>query len=251
MNGLCRDLMAELLSAGAATARDYEPGESERNAGNRPKRIVTLFGELPPIRRTYWYDADERRGHYPFDDRLGLVGRYTPAACADMIRSAVDRPFAGAARDFSAKHALRVSADTVREIVGLHCDAVRDIPKAESRAKEDAGGAAPLVCVMADGTGMPMRKECLKGAKGKDGRAKTREVKAAAIFRASTTSDNEPHRDIGTTSYVATTHRTEKFGKLVRAEFGRTPRPQAGDAQPVSCTTANAPAPSMKIRRVI
>ena len=69
--------------------------------------------------------------------------------------------------------------------------------------------------------------------------------------RASTTSDNEPHRDIGTTSYVATTHRTEKFGKLVRAEFGRTPRPQAGDAQPVSCTTANAPAPSMKIRRVI
>ena len=74
---------------------------------------------------------------------------------------------------------------------------------------------------MADGTGIPLRKECLKGAKGKDGRAKTREVKAAAIFRASTTSDNEPHRDIGTTSYVATTHRTEKFGKLVRAEFDR------------------------------
>lgn len=221
MNGLCRDLMAELLSAGAATARDYEPGESGRNAGNHPKRIVTLFGELPPIRRTYWYDADERRGHYPFDDRLGLVGRYTPAACADMIRSAVDRPFADAARDFSAKHAFRVSADTVREIVGLHYDAVRDFPKDESRAKEDAGGAAPLVCVMADGTGMPMRKECLKGAKGRDGRAKTREVKAGAIFVASKTKDNEPHRDLGTTTYVATTHRTEKFGKLVRAEFDR------------------------------
>ena len=40
MNGLCRDLMAELLSAGAATAKDYEPGESERNAGSHPKRIV-------------------------------------------------------------------------------------------------------------------------------------------------------------------------------------------------------------------
>ena len=199
MNGLCRDLMAELLSAGAATARDYEPGESGRNAGNRPKRIVTPFGELPPIKRTCRYDEDGHEGHYPFDDRLGLVGRYTPAACADMIRSAVDRSFAAAARDFSAKHASRVSADTVREIVGLHYDAIRDFPKVESRAKEDAGGAAPLVCVMADGTGMPMRKECLKGAKGKDGRAKTREVKAAAIVRASTTSDNEPHRDIGTT----------------------------------------------------
>ena len=67
MNGPCRDLMAELLSAGAATARDYGPGESGRNAGNHPKRIVTLLGELPPIRRTYWYDEDGHEGHYPFD----------------------------------------------------------------------------------------------------------------------------------------------------------------------------------------
>ena len=221
MNGLCRDLMAELLSAGAATAKDYEPGESERNAGNHPKRIVTLFGELPPIMRTYWYDADERRGHYPFDDRLGLVGRYTPAACADMIRCAVDHPFADAAKDFSAKHAFRISADTVREVVGLHYGSIRDFTKSESHVKEDSRGRAQLVCIMADGTGIPMRKECLQGAKGKDGLAKTREVKAAAIFRASTTSDNEPHRDIGTTSYVATTHRTGKFGELVRAEFDR------------------------------
>ena len=33
--------------------------------------------------------------------------------------------------------------------------------------------------------------------------------------------DNEPHRDLDTTTYVATTHRMEKFGKLVRAEFDR------------------------------
>ena len=107
------------------------------------------------------------------------------------------------------------------EIVGLHYDSIRDFPKDESHAKEDSRGKVPLVCVMADGTGIPLRKECLKGAKGEDGRAKTREVKAAAIFRASASSDNEPHRDIGTTSHVATTHRTEKFGKLVRAEFDR------------------------------
>lgn len=127
----------------AVAAKDCEPRESERNAGNHPKRIVTLFGELPPIRRTYWYDEDGHEGRYPFDDRLGLVGRYTPAACADTVRSAVDRPFADAARDFSAKHAFRVSADTVRGIVGLHYDAIRDFPKDESRAKEDAGGERP------------------------------------------------------------------------------------------------------------
>lgn len=52
MNGLCRELMAELLSAGAATAGDYEPEPEERNAGNHGKRIVTLFGELPEIKRS-------------------------------------------------------------------------------------------------------------------------------------------------------------------------------------------------------
>ena len=56
MNGLCRELMAELLSAGAATARNYEPEADERNAGNHGKRIVTLFGELPEIKRTYYWN---------------------------------------------------------------------------------------------------------------------------------------------------------------------------------------------------
>ena len=85
----------------------------------------------------------------------------------------------------------------------------------------EADDKAKVVCVMADGTGMPMRKECLQGVKGKNGRAKTREVKAGAIFIASRTSDNEPHRDLDTTTYVATTHRREKFGKYLRNEFDR------------------------------
>ena len=180
MNGLCRELMAGLLAAGAATAKDYDPEPGERNAGNHGKKIVTLFGELPEIKRTYYWNEETRNGHYPFDDRLGLVGRYTPAAANEMTRYAVSHPY---------------------------------------RDAEDE--KAELVCVMADGTGLPMRRECLKGAKGKDGRAKTREVKAGAIFVASKTEDNEPHRNLDTTSYVATTHRREKFGKYLRAELDR------------------------------
>ena len=196
MNGLCRELMAELLSAGAATARNYEPEADERNAGNHGKRIVTLFGELPEIKRTYYWNEDSHSGHYPFDDRLGLVGRYTPAAADEMARCAVSHPYKDAAEASFAKGSGGGERDA--------CD-------------EKAG----IVCVMADGTGMPMRKECLKGAKGKDGRARTREVKAGAIFVASRTKDNEPHRDLDTTTYVATTHRREKFGKYLRSEFDR------------------------------
>ena len=222
MNGLCRELMAELLSAGAATAKDYEPEAGERNAGNHGKRIVTLFGELPEIRRTYYWNEDSHSGHYPFDDRLGLVGRYTPAAANEMARYAVSHPYKDAAEAFSRCHAFKVSPDTIREIVGMLYDESSAFAKGSGGGERDAcDEKAGIVCVMADGTGMPMRRECLKGAKGKDGRARTREVKAGAIFVASKTKDNEPHRDLDTTTYVATTHRREKFGKYLRSEFDR------------------------------
>lgn len=222
MNGLCRELMAELLAAGAATAKDYEPEAGERNAGNHGKRIVTLFGELPEIRRTYYWNEDSHSGHYPFDDRLGLVGRYTPAAADEMARCAVSHPYNDAAEAFSHCHAFKVSPDTIREIVGMLYDESSAFAKGSGGGERDAcDEKAGIVCVMADGTGMPMRRECLKGAKGKDGRARTREVKAGAIFVASKTKDNEPHRDLDTTTYVATTHRREKFGKYLRSEFDR------------------------------
>ena len=222
MNGLCRELMAELLAAGAATARNYEPEADERNAGNHGKRIVTLFGELPEIKRTYYWNEDSHSGHYPFDDRLGLVGRYTPAAADEMARCAVSHPYKDAAEAFSHCHAFKVSPDTIREIVGMLYDESSAFAKGSGGGERDAcDEKAGIVCVMADGTGMPMRRECLKGAKGKDGRARTREVKAGAIFVASKTKDNEPHRNIDTTTYVATTHRREKFGKYLRSEFDR------------------------------
>ena len=222
MNGLCRELMAELLAAGAATARNYEPEADERNAGNHGKRIVTLFGELPEIKRTYYWNEDSHCGHYPFDDRLGLVGRYTPAAADEMARCAVSHPYNDAAEAFSHCHAFKVSPDTIREIVGMLYDESSAFAKGSGGGERDAcDEKAGIVCVMADGTGMPMRRECLKGAKGKDGRARTREVKAGAIFVASKTKDNEPHRDLDTTTYVATTHRREKFGKYLRSEFDR------------------------------
>ena len=222
MNGLCRELMSELLAAGAATAKDYEPGENERNAGNHGKKIVTLFGELPPIKRTYYWNEDTHKGHYPFDDRLGLIGRYTPAAANEMSRFAVKHSYKDAAEDFSRCHAFKVSADTIREIVGMRYTESSAFVKGNGDGHRDSfDEKAKIVCIMADGTGMPMRKESLKGVKGKNGRAKTREVKAGAIFVASQTKDNEPHRNLDTTTYVATTHRREKFGKLLRSEFDR------------------------------
>ena len=222
MNGLCRELMAELLSAGAATAKDYMPEEEERNAGNHSKNIVTLFGEIPGIKRTYYWNEDARKGHYPFDDKLGLIGRYTPAAANEMVRYAVNYPYKDAAEQFSRNHAFKMSADAVREVNRLYySDSSAFCKNKDTSLLSDEDKRAKIVCVMADGTGMPMRKDSLQGIKGKNGCAKTREVKAGAIFIASTTKDNQPHRNLDTTTYVTTTHRREKFGKYLRHEFDR------------------------------
>lgn len=222
MNGLCLELMTELLSAGAATENNYEPEADERNAGNHGKKIVTLFGETPEIKRTYYWNEATHKGHYPFDDKQGLVGRYTPAAANEMVRHAVNHSYKDAAEAFSRNHAFNVSADSIRKVVGMRYNESSAFVKGKGDGTIDSSDVnAKIVCVMADGTGMPMRKECLKGTKGKDGRAKTREVKAGAIFVASKTKDNEPHRNLDTTTYVATTHRREKFGKYLRVEFDR------------------------------
>lgn len=87
------------------------------------------------------------------------------------------------------RDAFRVSADTIREVVGLY----RAESTAFARKSEpgpDADSRASTVCVMADGTGMPMRRECLKGARGRDGRArrgKSRRAPSSSRRRPATT----------------------------------------------------------------
>ena len=146
MNGLCRELMAALLSSEEATDVDYEPAAGERNGGRHGKRMVTLFGELPPIRRTYYHDTGKKEGRYPFDDRLGLCGRYTPALCAEAMRYAVNHPHGDASREFARAHPFALSPDVIREIVDAHgAKAVTFTRDKDVGGKEDMG-APPTSC---------------------------------------------------------------------------------------------------------
>lgn len=225
MNGLCRELVGALLSSEEATDVGYVPAGRERNGGVHEKRIVTLFGPVQPIGRTYYYDAEKREGHYPFDDRLGLVGRYTPAVCAEAMRYAVNHPYGDAAREFERAHSFALSPDAVRGIVMAHGEKAAGFSKDAGRGgKEDRDGPAEVVYAMADGTGYALRRKHTsktKGRKGRKGKSKTREVKMAVFFQGGTDSDGKPFRKDGTTTYVATTGRRAKFEKLARAEFDR------------------------------
>ncbi len=68
------------------------------------------FGETPAIKRPYYYNEDTKQGHYPFDDKLGLIGRYTPAVANEMIRYAVNHPYEDAAKAFSRNHIGKVAS---------------------------------------------------------------------------------------------------------------------------------------------
>ena len=176
MNGLCRELMTELLAAGAATAKDYDPNPEERNAGSHGKRIVTLFGELPEILRTYFWNEDRRKGHYPFDDRLGLVGRYTPAAADEMIRCAVDHPYKDAAEVFSRNHGFKVSADTIREVVELYREkSSRFVKDAGAEAQNEADARAETSASWPTGPACRCARNACRASRARtDGRKRAR-----------------------------------------------------------------------------
>ena len=181
-----------------------------------------MFGPVGTLQRTYYYSKETRHGHYPLDERLGLVGRYTPALVEEMVRAAADRPYREAAAEFSRAHHFDVSPDTLQDIVEkMRAEATKFTWLSDLGPKEDAKRIMDIVYVLVDGTGLPFRRSSLRGAKGKNGRAKTREAKMGVIFVGGVDSDGRPFRLSDTTTYVATTHRWGKFMKLLRAEFDR------------------------------
>jgi hypothetical protein len=75
-----------------------------------------------------------------------------------------------------------------------------------------------------DGTGVPMVAAETEGRAGKaeDGRARTREVKMAAVFtQTRLDEDGHPVRDPGSSSYLATFAPAPEFGMLMAAEARR------------------------------
>ena len=219
---MCRELMEALLTSEAATRSDGERKPGERHGGVHGKRVATLFGPVGPVPRAYLHrkGADgARHGHYPWDERMGLLGRYTPAVVSEVLRLAAMHSYEEAAQEFGNAHGWRLSPDAMRGIVldssddaakfRQLCDAVRQ------------GARTGLAYVLGDGTGISMFRKYLKGIKGRDGKeAKTREVKLAALFTGSTRK-GKPCRDEDSTTYVATAARWEDFGRMARREFDR------------------------------
>lgn len=190
----------------------------------RDKRLHTVLGPVT-VRRAYYYDRQCGRGYCPKDKVLDIVGTsYSCGVRRMMSRVGALRPFGLGQQDLYELAAIRVSAkevERISETVGMQVEAFHS---AEVELWEDVvcseRPARMYVCM--DGTGVPMVKKEVVGRQGKEGQAKTREVKLGCIFtQASVDKRGRPQRDECSTSYTGAIEEAQTFGWRIYKEAKR------------------------------
>jgi len=193
------------------------PGEED--FGLRSKTVLTALGWIV-IRRRYYYDATRGQGRYALDEALKLIDGYSPLVAQWMCRAGASAgSYQAASRDLWAYAGLEVDARQIQRMVEHLGPSMAQWRAAQPVVMDPRAGE--VFCVSADGTGAPVRRQELRGRKGKqpDGSARTREIKVGAIFTHRRPPKNErPTRDYGATTYVADLLTAEDFGGRLRQE---------------------------------
>lgn len=235
MTAVGGQVLGELLGADRGHAGQRVPcgaGHQAAFVAYRDKTVRTVLG---PVRLTRaWYHCRRcGHGHAPLDRQLEVAGTsHSPGLAAMIDIAAAAGPFATASRLLADLAGLDVGAKSIERLAeadGL----VAEAEQAQRAEQIVAGRLVPFVplpgpgesvpdmlYVAIDGTGVPMRSTETAGRKGKgpDGRARTREVKLAALFTQTKTDEQgRPVRDPDSTSYLATFGNSEVFGTLVKA----------------------------------
>lgn len=207
-----RRLLENLLAQVPRPEASLQPGQ--RCYRDRPCEVLSAFGPVT-LRRDYYHPPGPEGG-FPLDRVLGLVGNCTPGAARMLARTAAQLPYLESAHQLQELAGLEVDASQIQRLVQLLG------PPAQERLLHLPGPPCrfvPQFYISVDGTGVPMVRAELEGRQGRgpDGKAKTREVKLAAVFTQTTTdAEGCPVRDPQSTTYLATFEGSETFGVRVR-----------------------------------
>ena len=181
------------------------------------------------MERDYYYHEGKDQGHYPVDAALGLEVGYTPALAKLVCLEGADEPtYLKAERHLAQTGGIAVSARQIQRVVQRVGGSAQVW---QERQAHPGPCDAPIVYVSADGTGVPMVTEELKGRRGKqaDGTAKTRQVYLGCVFTQHRTDEQgHPVRDYDATTYVSSFKSIEAFGPLLRQEAIRRGMGSAG-----------------------
>jgi hypothetical protein len=220
----------------------------------RDKQLMTVLGPVR-VRRAYYHCAACSAGLSPKDQELDVVGTsFTPGARRLMARVGAQEAFAAGQADLAELAGLAVSTKEV-ERVSEQCGAQIEVATTVERAavmegKVVALGSVPVLYVAIDGTGVPVLAREVAGRAGKDGPAKTREVKLACVFTQSTVdAQGYAVRDPGSSTYVGAIETAADFARRAKAEAVRRGLHRAaqvvvlGDGAPWIWTLATAQFP--------
>jgi hypothetical protein len=224
---------AVALAALLRTIADHEPGPvacprcgaAMESHGRRSKEIITLLGEVT-IDRAY-YGCEGCDGHlHPKDVLFDLEHTsFSPGVRRLMAKSGARESFARAEEDLFDYAGIRVDAkdvERVAEAIGADIARREELHRREAMAGHHPAPCTPIpvLYIAADGTGVPVTKKETAGRKGKQGDAKTREVKLGCVFtQVKTDSKGFPVRQEGSTTYTGAIETAEVFGERLFGMF--------------------------------
>lgn len=202
----------------------YQAKAGEQCKGRQILTVQGIFGHFE-LQRAYYYDAHKEQGHHPADAALGLEGSYTPAlAKLICLEGADEQTYLKAERHLEQTGGIAVSARQIQRVVQRVGAAAQQWQERPATRGSCEHGAAPILYVSADGTGVPMVPEELAGRKGKhaDGKAKTRQVYLGCVFTQNRVDEEgQPVRDWESTTYVSSFKPSDQFGPVLRQEAFR------------------------------
>jgi len=211
-------LLEQVLNDPHLPYPDNRPRPGELDLGPRAKDVLLNLGWIT-VRRSYFYDPEQQRGRLPLDAALGLVDSYSPEVALWMCRAAaLAGSYQAASQDLLTYAALPIDARQIQRMVSQMAPLMDQWRAAQAPSFHPAAG--DIFNLSADGTGAPMRRKELRGRKGKQGKARTREVKVGAVFthRKPAQPDQRPERDHDATTYIADIVSAKEFGTRLRAE---------------------------------
>jgi hypothetical protein len=210
--------LEELLNDPALPYPDNRPRPDEEHYGPRPKVVLLSLGWIT-LRRSYFYSANRQEGRFPLDTALGLVDSYSPGVARWMCRAAaLAGSYQAASQDLLTYAGLEIDARQIQHMIAQMGPRLNQWREAQGPVFDPTAG--DIFCVGTDGTGAPMRRKELRGRRGKNGRARTREVKVGTIFthRKPDQPGQRPERDYASTTYLADIVSANEFGSRLRAE---------------------------------
>ena len=224
-------LLETLLNEDAA-GESQQPcacGSPARYAGRRPKKLVTMLGEVV-VERPYYHCSRCGKGFAPHDQELAVKAtQYSPGVRRMTALVGSETSFDRGRALLDELAGVRLTAKAVeREAEAIGEDVASEEQAAIARAvplelPAMSGPETPILYIEMDGTGVPVTAAETAGRKGKyGGPAGTREVKLGCVFtQTSCDEQGRPVRDEDSTSYTGAIEDAAAFGRRIYSEAWR------------------------------